>query len=512
MTDFLKELKDYNEEQAAAELAQAWEEPDTDLIDEGLLPAPAFPVGLFGPWSSWLLSLARSVSAPVDWAAVALLACAGACIGAARQVSPWRGWAEYPALWVLMVGKPSSGKSPVFKPFQEAMTMLEDELSEGYPEQLREYEGLKAVAEEYLDRWTKGMKQAVKAGDEPPVLGQEAAAPPPPPKPRLLVGDITSEALGVILSGNPRGVLKAHDELAAWIANNGKYGGDDVPEYLQFFNGAPHVVDRLNRESIKIARALVSILGGIQPDRFGELMVKRVDDGLLSRFFLIYPDPVARDRPDEVPDQAVLMSALRRLRNLDLQKVDGGEPVPIAVSLVDDAVAVFEPWWKHNEQQGQVASGFLAAFLGKGPGLVLRTALILEFLTWAHSGSGPPPDRISKRSIEAACAFFEDYLVPMTERVYGGWGRSQLEITSCDLLKRIKRDRSTVINAANLRRNRVAGLRKKEEVDKVLSFLRKGGWIRPQPSRKGQTKGRPRTDYEVNPKLWDPLPPSDDKG
>jgi len=490
-------------DQVAAHNAEgAWDDPNTDLIDDALLPAPPFPIEVLRPFARWTQVHAASVSAPVDWSAMALIACAAMCIGAVRRVRPWASWDEPPGLWAFLVGKPSTGKSPTLRPFIQALTVLQSEEAADFPKMLQLYELRREQAEEAHVRWKQAAKEAYSRGDPPPPVPDEAVAPPKPGQPRILVGDATIEKLGEILAANPRGVLKALDEIAGWLANNGKYGGDDAPDYLSFFSGASYTVDRLNRESIAVESALVGVLGGIQPDRFQELLLQRSDDGLVSRVLPIYPDPVRRERPRTFNDPAELVNALRRLRGLQFQKAADGTDRPITVPLEADAESVFETWWQNNLVAANAAEGFLLSFLGKGPGVVLRLALTLEFLWWSHAGIIDAPVAVSREAVLAACDLYDHYLVPMAERVYDVVGRSHEEVRASQLLKLIRQKKLPVVNASEIRRDRWLGLHRKADVDAAITRLVNAGWLRPKPSRAGQTKGRQRKDYEVNPLLW----------
>jgi hypothetical protein len=174
----------------------------------------------------------------------------------------------------------------------------------------------------------------------------------------------------------------------------------------------------------------------------------------------------------------------------------------VIVPLEEDAVSSFVQWWKANKIACDEASGYVQGFLGKGPGTVLRLSLILEMAWWAHGGIIGPPQAVTGAAVAAACRLYEEYLVPMAQRVYAGPRRSPLEVQASELLRHIRRKRMTSVNASEIRRQRLANLRRREEVDNVITRLCQAGWLKAKPSRAGDTKGRMRSDYEVNPRLW----------
>jgi hypothetical protein len=98
--------------------------PDHGLLDDLTLPAP--PLLVFQPaWEQWIADAARAASAPPDHVAMALLSVAGSLVGNACWVHPWPGWREPPAIWAMLVGGPSCGKSRALRKVTEALNELE---------------------------------------------------------------------------------------------------------------------------------------------------------------------------------------------------------------------------------------------------------------------------------------------------------------------------------------------------------------------------------------------------
>lgn len=481
-----------------------WEDPDWSLLNGHAEAAPTIPIELFGTWAGWLKSFAASVCAPVDYAALALLASAGACIGASRRAWAWGSFREYPTLWALLVGDPSAAKTPVFSPFISAIRAIERAEAIDLPERKRQWETEKLVADERTRAWEKNVADAVKQGNPAPYKGADMEAPDEPKPPRIVVSDATIESLAPLFRSNPRGLLLARDELAGWIGNFGKYGGDgDAAFFLERYTGQPITTDRVRAGNVTAARGLLSVFGSIQPERLTDLLLRRSDDGFVARFLVVLPDPVPRRRPTEAVDMDLLQSAFERLRGLRMAESDDGELVPRDLPLDPEAVELFTAWWQENGDQIRASSGFSAGFLGKGAGIVLRLALILELLQWAAAPGGDDPKAISAKTTLAACALFDDYFVQMAARVYGAADRFPADMLATAVLRRLRGDQRAAINATWLRRHgRVPGLKKAEDVESVIKALSDGGWLRFVGSREGSTPGRLKQDYEVNPKLW----------
>src|SRR5262249_42866947 len=90
-----------------------WPEPDPELLKDEVAPPPAFPADVLpSGWKEWAAAAAEGAGCPVDYIAMALLCVAAALIGNARCGRPWEGWDEPLAIFVALIGRPSSGKSP----------------------------------------------------------------------------------------------------------------------------------------------------------------------------------------------------------------------------------------------------------------------------------------------------------------------------------------------------------------------------------------------------------------
>jgi hypothetical protein len=366
----------------------------------------------------------------------------------------------------------------------------------------RAYETKKRAAQEEQALWEGRVKEAIKDGTDPPLKPPEADEPEEPRAPRMVVSDVTIESLAPLFKSNPRGLIACRDELSGLVGNFNKYGGDgDAAMYLERFGGSALSVDRVKAGHIRADIALMSIFGGIQPERFTELMLRRPDDGLVSRFLMFYPGPVERVKPTEGGNLAKLRAALFRLRNLAADLDEDGGLRPRLVPFSPAAVDVFEEWWKDN---GKVeAFGFLEGQIGKGAGVVIRLALLLELLEWAYQPHGPEPSAVTEQSVSAACLLFDDYFCKMSDRVFGGASRGPEDLAASHLLRHIRKAGERPVNARTLRRRRLPGLTKGAAMDNALNILAEGGWLKFVGGRDGEHEGRPRSDWQVNPALWE---------
>jgi hypothetical protein len=479
-----------------------WNEPDPRLVNGGARPAPALPLRAFGPMASYVSDLAAAKGAPPDYVAISLLCAAAGVVGLSRAVEVKPGWTEPCILWGVLVGVPSSGKSQPLDVMRRAARSIEVGEGSDFAEVEREWKATATLAEETEDEWTRKVREAVKAGLKPPPRPVGADVPPEPQRPRIIVGNATPEKLNKLFAANPRGLLLMMDEGAGWFGNFGKYGGDgDAAFYLSAYNDIPMTVDRVKEGgSVTPEHSLLSACVGIQPERFNDLLLRRrPDDGFVPRLLPAWPDPVALVWNTPRVDESRIEVVLQRLRGLAPAREADGRLSSVIRTLDPAAEALFSEWWLEITRKAQASSGFQGGFLGKGPGVVARLALVIELLTWAWV-QGPEPEAVSATSVAAAVTLFEDYFAPMAARVYGDATRPPAERAATALLKAIRVRQARSINARDVYRNWcLPGLSTSEATKAALDVLVEGDCIR--EVRKSGSGGRPPADFEVNPYL-----------
>jgi hypothetical protein len=164
---------------------------------------------------------------------------------------------------------------------------------------------------------------------------------------RITSSDTTVEALCLILSENPRGLLLKRDELVALVRGMDMYRkgkGTDRQFYLSTFSGASFVLDRKSnagRIPVIVPRPFLSVIGCLVPDMLVEFEDEQGrEDGFLDRFVWVYPDlvkfvPWSEDSVSREAQQA-WEACLRRL--WALQGDEGrGQYMPKAVGLLPSA-------------------------------------------------------------------------------------------------------------------------------------------------------------------------------
>ncbi len=482
----------------------AWPQPDLSI---GQPSRPAPPVmshadfdHVFGPWAGWLKSAAEVKNAPVDFVSLALLSAASAAIGNSRWGVPWEGWKEPPVLWAMLVGDPSAGKSPALDAVLDPLKEIERGLSEDYRRARTECDGANEIAALSLAQWKAEAKTAMADGDDPPAKPAGADAGRPPTRERISITDITTEKVADLLSSTWRGLLLARDELSGWLSGMDRYnGGGDRPFWLEAYGGRAYTIDRKNSpEPITVDHLSVSIVGGTQPDRLAELLVKCTDDGLLSRFMVVFPDPVPLTRPSGELDDLRLQQAISSLRGLTPATDEDGNRRPFFIHFTEDAANTLHDFRRQCREWEADATGLFKSHIGKMPGLVVRLANVLAHLDWAATGADPFPANIDAAHVGRACHLVGGHLRAHAFRAYGAAILPPEVVGAKSIANIIRREGLRSFKVREIQNRGRVGLTSAKDINAALRVLLDADWLR---EIRKTTGGRPAVSYAVNPYL-----------
>ena len=477
--------------------SEPWDDPDMLIIRAHRHPAPPLPLAIFRPfWRNWIEVAAASKGAPPDFVAMSLLAAAGTMIANARRASPWPGWVEPPIIWQGNVGLPSSGKSPALDAITDIIDLLERELDSDFEDRRRDDLAARELSKVKREIWEAEVKTAVKKGLAPPDPPREVGPPPPPERKRLLTNNTTTERLAGIIATNDRALILFRDELAGWVGQMDKYGGNgaDRAAYIEAYGGRPYVIDRVkDGASIRVPHFSVGILGGIQPDRLASMLLAGDDDGLAARFLFSWPDPLPPTRPHRAPDNLSALGALRWLLTLLPDQVNGAK-LPRVIPLTPAAVDRLHEWRLTVAAMEDGAAGLFLSWLGKLPGMAVRIAITLECLWWSAQPLGTAePTAISNAAVAAATELLNAYSIPMARRTFGEAALPEADRDAIALARWLLRQAPvpSIINARDLRHADALPTREAERYDTALAELVLANWVKPAPRN-----SRPRTRPE----------------
>lgn len=340
---------------------------------------------------------------PAMVAIPALVTCAAA-LHDDIKIQPKRhetGWTESARLWCAVVGAPSVKKSPSIKRATRRLRKIDIELHDQNVASQAQY--LDA-----LETHKEHKKEAKKAGA--PVQ----AAPEAPKQTRMVVEDITIEALSEVLKDNSRGILVVRDELSGWFGSmdaysGGKGGGSkDRASWLELYNGGPRMVDRVMRGSLVVPNWSGCMIGGIQPDAIRRIAQDMTDDGLMQRFMII----IGKNAPEhDRPEDSVAYSGFSRLVD-HLYAIQGGGDAVVSLSDEAHEVRLRLNAYTTDLVEYPALPGGLRSHLGKWSGLFARLCLIYHAIECQSVREHPLSYDVSGDTAERVERLMREYLLP----------------------------------------------------------------------------------------------------
>lgn len=494
--------------------------PPLDL-PTGMPVVPSLDAGLLLPsgLSDWVSDTAYRLQCPPDYPAVGMLVALSAVIGGRLCIRPKQldNWTVTPNLWGLIIGRPSTLKSPAMAAALAALNALESEAHAKYDADIRNYQANKTAhelafghAKKQATNKSGGLHQTnVIAATLAPFMQQEPAH---PKRTRYMVNDVTVEKLGEILAENPNGVLLFRDELKGFLAElEGEENATKRAFVLQAWTGdGSYNFDRIGRGHIHIPRAILSVLGTTQPGVIEAHLASAIrggvgDDGLIQRFQLaVYPDESASSGlVDKLPDiEAIehVFSVFRQLSTLDPASIGaqrdniGAADGPWYLRFDAKAQALFNAWYfKLTETIRKTEHGAIASHYGKYRSLVPSLALIFHL---AEGHSGPVGEAALSRAIRWAT-----FLKKHAARIYHYSIRSDAR-AACALGEAIKAGKvKDGFALRDVRRKGWAGLTSQLLCQQAIDILVEHNWLSVE---RMESNGKAVERCRVNPALIKP--------
>jgi len=312
-----------------------------------------------------------------------LLAALAGCIGTTRRLRIKHNWYAPAVIWTAAVVDSGQQKSPA----QGLVTQL---LYQRQGRDLTEHVQRMAEYQKQLARYERELGQWKRARSGPP--GDPPERPAEPVCKRIIVSDSTIEAVADRLNDNPRGLFLDRDELSGWLGSYDQYRsgkGSDVSHWLSCYNTKPLLIDRKSslRKTIHVARAAVSVTGGIQPRVLGRMLGNQhFENGLAARFgFGMPPKRTKRWTDAQLGDDVLegLDWTYDWLLALRFGTGSDGSPMPIDMPLTLDGKEAFVEFYdRHGEEQVEL-SGDLAALWAKLEEVAARIALVMHLVRCA---------------------------------------------------------------------------------------------------------------------------------
>ncbi len=419
-----------------------------------------FPLDVFTSYlQRFVKEGATSCRCPVDFFAMPMITAAASMIGGSRCLMVKEDWHVQPNLYVAIVADPGAAKSPALSKVMA-------------PIKRRHRLNMEAF------------KQAKKIHKENPEPSEV------PTLERTYTTDATGEKLAGILQECPRGIILYKDELTAWIRGMDQYKsggkGTERQMYLSCWSNEAFSVERKSNEDgvpVSVQRPVLSVLGGIQPDMLPLLAdSKGRADGFIDRILFCYPrrgkrPPWTWEGISPQTRQA-WQDTIDNLWALKIEYTPEDGIHPRVVEMNAEAKVIWEKWQSEHEAEME-ADGFEPVLRGawaKMDSQLARIALTLHLMWLASEDNLRPFDipELTASSIKSATMVI-DYL--------------KTHIRRSLVLLEVEQEERQVQKAAgwierhggnctmrDLYSNRVAGIKKSSEAEKMFDLLKDYGF------------------------------------
>jgi hypothetical protein len=481
-----------------------WQEPDLSLLEDSRGKLPTFPLDcLPTAWQPWVTRTAHGSGTTPAHVAMSLMGLASGVIGVARQVQVVPTWVEPMAMWMALVGKSGSGKTPALEATKRGLREV-NKLRRPMIKKLRHaHEERSGRAKIILKNWEKDTRDAMKAGMPLPQMPDDADDPGPFVEPVTFVSDSTVERLAMLLKARPCGIIHLRDELAGLFLNLSRYhDGSDREFYLESWNGKSFRQERVSRKPIDLDHLMVAIYGNITPDKLKRAF-EGDHDGMYARIMFAWPEEASYQKlRNDIPAFDVdLVNAFSRLVKLGDPDQDGiFAPRNIEMSLA--AWDLFETYRKDNSDRRKELDGREREWLVKAQSHIVRLAGTLTMLDWALAG-GDEPKEIGTAYVAAAIKLVMEYFWPHTRAALRLIKLSDEETNVRPVLRWIKANGLHEVSREDIRREALHQNFDAASVDAVIEELERGAWLRKIIPPKTTAAGPPRIRWEVNPKLFE---------
>lgn len=477
-----------------AQTIGGWKPIDGDFIQPNTAPAPPFPFGaLPARVGQLILNLAEQRDLQIDFVAGAILGSFAIGIGNRARLLGYDGEAEPPALFICLVGPPSTGKSKALAIANKQLSRIETAMIEAYdaakePEE-HSLSALASVLRETVAKRLKIEGRVHAAGEPEPDIG---------PPPGLLLSEVTVAGLLAELEGSEdgRGILQ-HELTSALSLSGSRDANKSRALLLQGFDGEPYRKRTATGGRVIIPALHLNILGATQPDRV-KLLVGTARDGLVPRFLWFVPDTIPRaTMAIGAGDMQAFEDAALRL--IKIEPAQDQEGYAHRIALLEEARPVIEAASARWVGEMQKVEGLMQDVYGRARQQALRLATVLALAEHALSGGEGAIATLDADDVRRGIELVDSYFLCMAERAVGHAGAPAAS-DAARLALHLRRLGKPVVSVRDdIERGAGSPVRIPAAVARALEELRQRGFVR-DVQRSGSV-GRPKLLIEVHPDL-----------
>jgi hypothetical protein len=368
---------------------------ETEIEDSSAAPFPMHCLpGIAGDMAREIGRVTTAQNEPL--AAATILATISASIGAGIEASTGGERRTRPNIFVCAIADSGTGKGETFtlaaEPFEraeaEVIQQFDMHTKPGLIAELRVAEQrskkLCTDAAKESDRHARqfATEEYRRAAEEAAEIQRRIES-----APRWKVGDITREALAMVMAGQPGEALASMSSEARGLFSiiRGKYSkeGGDEDFYCSAYSGDSVTVDRVGRPRVTLRRPCLSVLWMLQPDAARKALDDEsfVESGLLPRFLMFDPKAEPQERNEQpAPIPAAIKEAWGELIRALVSNYRMLEGDPERVSVTQEALAILTDYERENIRRRRRTGDLrdIASFVARWTENGWKIALILH--------------------------------------------------------------------------------------------------------------------------------------
>ena len=427
-----------------------------------LSSVPPFPLQVFpAPVRSFLELTSAKFSQVPDFAATTFIAMVAGLIGRSvlLNMRPGDFWQETTNCWAILVGPPSSKKSPIMRRILGFLKPLEDKAGKEHLGNMRGYQARKRTAE--------NSKQDF---DEPAPIRR-----------RYVTDDSTMPKLRELMAHSPRGVMMRSDELKAQFERLDRSGSEGDRSFMMSCWSGLEVYseDRMCRESLINIPLSLTWVGGIPPPSLKRYLREAMGqgsgaDGFMQRFQLVtFPNSMHLFELSNDPFPPQMREQIGAILSL-LDEAGLGSQRELAFHA--EAQPHFDAWLTHKENEARSGGHpiYWESHLGKQAKVIAVLAIVLHRLSEvvdAVCGS-----EISLTTLTSAI-ILQEYFEAHAKRCYESVEGGAIEDAKT-ILRLVKEKRvPTRFKAQDIYHMGLGGLDDSSRVGAALDLLQGHNWV-----------------------------------
>ncbi|MBF1610135.1 MAG: DUF3987 domain-containing protein [Prevotella sp.] len=309
-----------------------------------------------------------------------------------------------PIIYVVLIGPPSSGKTPPLREAEKPLQNADRESDIEYHRLMQEYNSQMNMSK------NERMVQGLPENPDKPIHKE------------LLVIDSTIEKLFGILSENPHGILMFVNELNKLVSNLNRYGkGSDEAYWIEFFDGNQVKYERKSTSDyINIFRPYVSVVGGTQPGLLAKMFGgDKEASGFTSRFLKIFPDITSMPKwgrePMPVGVEEEWAAIISEVLHTHCEYDANGEIIPQILHFSKNAMNVLFKWEEHICSEWENTDDYMQGVCGRLKTYIVRFCLIIHVMRLVCKETN---DDVINEDIAKSACLLADYFLEMDKRVH----------------------------------------------------------------------------------------------